>query len=375
MKILFVLFSLDAGGVTTVSNILADEMVNAEHEVSYLSLTDDQEKQRTLEHNGFAVENFGYKKLTIGVFVLSFFRLFRFFLKNRQLDFVIVASAYPGIVTTAAAKLALNKAKILVNFHTHVSAYAATQRWPKKLFLALGKIVFRFTDICANVSHITAKDAADYFGLDHVDTLYNPLPVYHYPDDRNEHPPHQWLKDQHILPIIACSRLNDVKDYPLMFASLVHLKKLDQRYKLLILGKGELENELKNLAKEVNLSNDIFFAGYVTNQQEYMALGRFLWLTSKYEGFNMVLLEALSAGIPCVVTNTPPGIHEVLEDGKYGLLINSRDPEIIARETFAFDQLPKKPAEFYQSRAKDFLPEKSTDAYLNVYKNSIKTMV
>jgi glycosyltransferase involved in cell wall biosynthesis len=370
MKILFVLFSLDAGGVTTVSNILADEMVNAWHDVQYLSLTKDQVKQQDLEQRGFTVESFNYKRLSIRVFLFAFFRLIWFFLKNRQPDFVIVASAYPGIITTAAAKLTLNKAKILVNFHTHVSAYAATQLWPKKTFLALGKLVFKFTDICANVSHITAEDARKYFHLKHVDTLYNPLPAYEF---SKEAPPHPWFKDQNILPIIACSRLNDVKDYPLMFASLAHLRKFDNRYKLIILGKGELEDELKQLALEMNLSDDIFFAGYVTNQQDYMAHSRFLWLTSKYEGFNMVLLEALSAGIPCVVTNTPPGIHEVLEDGKYGLLINSRDPEIIARKTYEFDQLPKQPAAFYQQRAQDFLPWKITENYLASYKNSIKT--
>ena len=362
MKILFVLFSLDAGGVTAVTDTLAVEMVKMGHDVQYVSMLGQPTGHEPVSN----VISFGYKTLNLKVFFLSFVRLWKFFVDNRDIDAVIVASAYPGIITTVAARLAFHKAKVLINFHTHVSAFAAIQPFTRKFLLSLGRIVLPFADICANVSKITAKDAADYFGLKRVATLHNPLKPYQKSENLEQHPPHPWLNNPDIFPIIAAGRLTDVKDFPLMFKSLLELKNMDARYKLIILGKGELESELKALAYDLNLEDDIHFGGHVSNQRDYMALGRFLWLTSKFEGFNMVLLEALSAGIPCIATNYPTGIHEALDNGKYGLLINSRDPEMIAQQTYMFDQQPKHPPEFYQQRIEEFTPEVVTERYLKL---------
>lgn len=361
MKILFVLFSLDAGGVTSVSDVLADEMIKQGHDVEIISLTEPS----SYKNQSFKTTIWHHKSLGLKTFILSFFQLTGFFIKNRNIDAVIIASAYPGIITTLAMKLTLHKAKALVNFHTHISRYAAHESSLKKAILLLGRYILKLADVCANVSRITAKDAQDYFGLKDVKALYNPLPVYLPPDDLETSPPHHWLRNSDIIPIIACSRLSDVKDYPLMFKSLSVLLSYDQRYRLIILGKGQLEQELKQMTHTMNLDDYIDFVGHVSNQRDYMALGKFLWLTSKYEGFNMALLESLSAGTPCVAIDNPPGIHEVLDNGTYGHLIHSRDPEIIAKETHAFAQQSKKEPEFYQRRSDEFLPERITEMYLN----------
>jgi glycosyltransferase involved in cell wall biosynthesis len=364
MKILFVLFSLDAGGVTYATNILAGEMVKKGHDVAMLSLTDDRKRQEILENAGFAVTTLGHKGLGLKTFIIGFFQLVGYFIKNRDFDAMIVASAYPGIIATLAAKLVRHKAKILVNFHTHVSHYAAHESWHKKLILFFGKYILQMADVNANVSIDASRDAERFFGLKHVETLYNPVLPYH-----GKSASHHWFDNPDVIPIVACGRLTEVKDFPLMFDSLKILLNYDARYRLILIGDGELKEQLQNYATEIGLKDHIDFAGWVDEIEPLIEPCRFFWMTSKYEGFGMVLVQALAAGIPCVAIDCPSGPREALQEGRYGLLIDSRYPEIIARETYQFDQKPQQSPEFYRQRALDFQPGVVTENYLDLLKN------
>jgi glycosyltransferase involved in cell wall biosynthesis len=365
MKILFVLFSLDAGGVTTATDILAGEMVKMGHSIKMLSLTDNPERQKKLEKQGFETETLGHKGLGLKTFILGFFQLSRYFAQNRDLDAMIVASAYPGIIATAAAKLTGNKAKILVNYHTHVSNYARHEPFFKRLILFFGQFILRLADVNANVSIDASRDAERYFGLKHVKTLYNPILPY-----TGKPASHRWFNDPDIIPIAACGRLSYVKDFALMIDALKIMLNYDPRYRLILIGSGELKDELIQHSIEQNLQDHIDFTGWLDEYLPLVECCKFFWMTSRYEGFGLVLVEALSTGIPCVSIDCPSGPREALESGKYGLLIESRDPETIAIGTHQFAHLPQHPREFYQQRAHDFLPEAVTRKYLEALNKS-----
>ena len=359
MKILFPLFSLDAGGVTYATDILASEMVKKGHSVKMLSLMDNIKRQVILQNQGFDTQTLGHTRLGLKTFIAGFFQFTAYFLKNRDFDAMVIASPYPGIIATLAAKLTFHKARILVNHHTHVSYYAANEPSYKKLILFFGKYILRLADVNANVSQEASRDAERYFGLKHVETLYNPLLPYH-----ENAAAHRWFNNPDIIPIAACGRLSKVKDFPLMFDSLKIMLQYDAHYRLILIGDGELRKELQDYADKTGLKDYIDFVGLQKDPRDLMHGCKFFWMTSKYEGFGIVLLEALSTGIPCVAINCPSGPREALENGKYGLLIDSRDPKIIAQKTHEFAQQPQKERAFYQQRALDFLPEVTTDKYL-----------
>lgn len=96
--------------------------------------------------------------------------------------------------------------------------------------------------------------------------------------------------------------------------------------KLKIIGGGELEEELKRETLERSLQNRITFMGWKKNPERYMQDARVLILPSTYEGFGLVLLEAMASGLPCVAFK-PDGKKivtasaEIIVDGKTGYLV------------------------------------------------------
>lgn len=114
-----------------------------------------------------------------------------------------------------------------------------------------------------------------------------------------------------ILKLGSISRLTDQKDIPTMLQAFLEYKAGSPASSLSILGAGQLETELKKLVKSLGLSESVNFLGRSSQIYDFLrGLDAFI-LTSKYEGFGMVLLEAMDAGIP-VVASRNSAIPEVL---------------------------------------------------------------
>jgi len=100
--------------------------------------------------------------------------------------------------------------------------------------------------------------------------------------------------------------------------------------KLEVIGEGSQLDELKLLAEKIGISNSVIFFGKLANPiPNYRKMDVFV-LPSLLEGFGLVLLEAMAAGIPVVATNVH-GIKEVIVDGKCGILVPPKNPEAIAK--------------------------------------------
>lgn len=100
--------------------------------------------------------------------------------------------------------------------------------------------------------------------------------------------------------------------------------------KLVMIGDGELRDELTGMAQELGISDKIYFLGARTNPAEYLAIFDCFVLPSLWEGQPISLLEAMVAGKPIIAT-TVDGINDILIDGKNALLVPSTNSEILAR--------------------------------------------
>jgi glycosyltransferase involved in cell wall biosynthesis len=114
------------------------------------------------------------------------------------------------------------------------------------------------------------------------------------------------------------SRLTEQKDIPTMLRTLERIKLKNPEVTLDLVGSGPLKARLERLTKELGLWESVNFLGRTDKVIEYLrGLDAFI-LTSKYEGFGLVLLEAMDAGIPIVASRTS-AIPEVLGDDFPGL--------------------------------------------------------
>lgn len=138
---------------------------------------------------------------------------------------------------------------------------------------------------------------------------------------------HPWANGEFEL-IVSLGRLSDQKDYPTLLKAFSKVENDDAR--LLIIGEGELMDELVQLSYRLNIQDKVEFAGYVDNPYKYINAASLFVLSSKREGLPTVLIEALGCGCPIVSTDSPSGPREVLDYGRYGHLVPVGDPNRLA---------------------------------------------
>jgi len=94
--------------------------------------------------------------------------------------------------------------------------------------------------------------------------------------------------------------------------------------RLKVIGAGELEQELRALAEELNLSHAVEFRGFIVDGRAAMEQFDIFVHPSRWEGFGLVFLEAMAASLPVIATNVS-SIPEIVVDGETGLLVDVDD--------------------------------------------------
>lgn len=160
-----------------------------------------------------------------------------------------------------------------------------------------------------------------------VETIYNPFdPAL---DDLLAAPVDDpWLHDGQPL-LVAVGRLAPQKGYPIMLRALAEVRR-QVPARLLVLGDGEQRDALAGLARQLGLEEAVRFAGFVDNPFPYMRAASAYVLSSHWEGFPFVLVEASRAGAAIVAANCPFGVDEVLVPDESGLLVPPEDPAALA---------------------------------------------
>jgi glycosyltransferase involved in cell wall biosynthesis len=128
----------------------------------------------------------------------------------------------------------------------------------------------------------------------------------------------------------SISRLTEQKDIPTMMLAFRIIKKSIPNSTLSLVGAGPLEPDLRTLAKKLELESSVQFLGRTENITRYLDTLDVFILTSQYEGFGLVLLEAMDAGIP-IVASRNSAIPEVLGSEFPGLCETSNQEDFAAK--------------------------------------------
>jgi len=139
--------------------------------------------------------------------------------------------------------------------------------------------------------------------------------------------------------LIAVGRLTYQKHFDLMIDAFAE-SKAQENCDLIILGEGELRADLEQQISNLDLKGKVHLPGRLKNPFNYMKNAEFMVLSSRAEGFPMVLIEALSLDCPVVATDCPTGPREIIEKDVNGLLIPMKNKEVLTQsiDTLFFDQ-------------------------------------
>lgn len=135
--------------------------------------------------------------------------------------------------------------------------------------------------------------------------------------------------DSERINFITMGRLSPEKNHKELFLAFsIIYKTINKNIRLYVLGSGTLEQELRKMIKELNLEDCIILLGQKENPFVIMKQCDYFILPSLYEGQPMVLLEALTLGIPIIASDIPANRY-VLKDGELGNLILGTSSEAI----------------------------------------------
>ncbi len=208
----------------------------------------------------------------------------------------------------------------------------ATTRWNRPLQRLVFRVAFRTCHTVVCLTSAMRADLRDHFGVREELMTVIPNPVDVTRCERLAQAPlaHEFLTPRAMPLIVSCARLSPPKDFPTVFHALVRLAKEGMPCRLIVLGDGELRAQLVELRNRLGLEEFVAFAGTVDNPYAYMARADVFVLSTYYEGFPNVVIEAMACGAPVVCTDCQNGLQEIITHGTDGLLVPPGDPAALA---------------------------------------------
>lgn len=177
--------------------------------------------------------------------------------------------------------------------------------------------------------------------------------------------------DRGALRIGTISRLEDQKDLFTLIRGFAKLQKNKKHIDLYLVGTGELFTELSKLANTLRVNRRVHFLGKTDRAASFLSQLDVFTLTSKYEGFGLVLLEAMSLNIPIVASNNS-AIPEVLGTDHPGLFKTGDENSLAQKLEFALDEnFRVKILKIQQERQKEFSSRKMAVTTLELYQQII----
>jgi len=316
-KIFLIIPTLTKGGAERVVSLLSQEFERMDYEVKIVVFNNKVEYKyggEIININAPASSNYFVKLLRL---FQRTFRLKRIFKKeNPDYIFSFTESAnFPCILTGK---------KIIISIHTN----------PSRNCNRLQKIFIRFLYKFSNVKKVVAvskeieKILNRDYRLKNTFTIYNPVVIddrYKIQEDLSEYQPY----------ILSVGRLEKPKNFEMLIKAYSKTK-ANKEAKLLIIGEGSQKQELEKLIHNLNLEGKVFLPGKKDNIRDYYLQSEIYVLSSKYEGFPMVLVEALSNRCACIATNCETGSSEIIKSDFNGLLVENENEDALAE---AIDRL------------------------------------
>ena len=228
--------------------------------------------------------------------------------KLRSLDGGVLITTRPAF-NLIAAKFA--PAHVVTVAQEHLNYHAHRPRLAKQVKRHYSKL-----DALVVLTHDDARDYGELLAgtQTRVARITNALPRLHGEPART--------RDK---IVVAAGRLTWQKGFDLLIDAFVPVARKHPDWRLQIYGDGVRRTKLSRRIIRQGVYNNVFLMGATQRLGEMMSRASVFALSSRYEGFGMVIVEAMSKGLPVVSTDCPRGPSEILDEGHDGLLVPNED--------------------------------------------------
>jgi len=257
----------------------------------------------------------------------------RNYIRRAKPDVVLSAMNYANVVALWAKKFSRIKTMSVISEHSTLSA--ATQAPPNlrtRLVLStLMRISYPLADNIVAVSRGVADDLVKLCNMpeERIAVIPNPIRIDDILKKANEPIDHPWYRPGMSPVLLSVGRLHRTKDYPNLLQAFSLVRK-NTNVRLIILGEGQERSHLLSLARQLNIAQDVDMPGFQKNPYNFMVQSKVFVLSSKFESFSNVLLEAIACGCPVVSTDCPHGPKEIFEMTGVGRLVPVAHPQLLA---------------------------------------------
>jgi glycosyltransferase involved in cell wall biosynthesis len=152
----------------------------------------------------------------------------------------------------------------------------------------------------------------------------------------------------------TAARLVPTKGLRYLIRAFAQIKKQLRNVELLIAGTGRLQDRLEKRAVKLGCRDSVHFIGHIDNMPEFYSAVDVFVLPSVAEGLPKVIIEAMAAGILCIATNVG-GIPEILDNGRFGLIIPPKDTNALAEVMLRAANMPQQEKSTIISAAKEHI--------------------
>ena len=360
-RIAIVIPNLGLGGLERLMIVLAREWVALGWQVDFVLMRREGPLLEALPASSCNVIELGVDKLRQVAAPLSRY------LRETRPTATILAMWPLTVIGTWAWLRAGRPGHLVVSEHTNLKQLPEYASFWKRYLLRLSIAVFyRLADRCIAVSHGVADSmaSAGYLRRNTIDVIHNAA-AYRFADGFRLPPDGESpFADVASKRILAVGTLKEEKDYPTLLHAFQRVSSC-MRARLTIVGDGPLRVEIEQLIRTLNLGDHVDLVGSVMEPAPWFRCADLFVLSSRYEGFGNVIVEALQWGVPVVSTDCPSGPAEILDDGRYGRLVPVGDVVALANAMIAVLG-EKTDRDALEARARVFSPRPVALRYLTV---------
>lgn len=332
MKLLFVLHSLaNMAGIERVMSDKINFMAQQGHEVLLVTYEqgkhalsyplDTSVKHQNIECPFFTIYRYGHPRRLLKMWLMkkNFKRQLSQIVKEWKPNAVIIPSNAGDYMSEI---MSLPQTKIIVEAHCSLPAFLKGERWQDRIKNFLLFCTIKRCDLLIALTHDDQLCWQRY--MPHVAAVPNPLPFYHDDIDSSLQQPGR---------ILAIGRYHAQKRFDRLVEAFSMIASKYPDWHVDIFGKGEMgeQEKLQQLIDNKGMTARILLHKPTRDVISEYLHSQFLVLSSDYEGFGLVIIEAMACGIPVVSTNCPYGPSEIIEDEVTGLLCKMDVKDLAAK--------------------------------------------